>query len=370
MSETDLSGDTSGTYGGDIGFDDGGGNPADYGMNQSDFDFATNTGKETGGFGNNQTAQGIANYLAQPQFGLNRSNVIGMKNYDPTYAAALDISRGLNPGAVTGGLTVPSYLEPQIEGKYYSPVEKALVEMEPVGIMAMLGKGLQSLMDTAKGSFNDAKSALGLKGDAAGGLKDDDFTGMMSTRDDQLMSNMSQQGAGMSVTDPVVNTPSVNMGSIPQVSPTFDAFGNVTRDAGMSRFRDAFDQRGAGIASLLPEQNREANISVDDAVNPTSPFTDFNAKEYLDDFENSLRQRQIENNKRNRDRLLSGNKIADASTFNILQGLGTKFNPQINQILKENVNPNINFETGAKRDPFDPDKMMPYMGINIPFNIG
>ena len=63
-------------------------------------------------------------------------------------------------------------------------------------------------------------------------------------------------------------------------------------------------------------------------------------------------------------------QVADASTFNILQGLGTKFNPQINQILKENINPNINFETGARRDPFDPDKMMPYMGINIPFNIG
>jgi hypothetical protein len=330
VSETDLSGDTSGTYGGDIGFDDGGGNPDDYGMTQSDFDFATNIGKETGGFGTDQTAQGIANYLAQPQFGLNRSNVIGMANYDPTYAAALDISRGLNPGAVTGGLTVPSYLEPQIEGKYYSPVEKALVEMEPVGIMAMLGKGLQSLMDTAKGSFNDAKSALGLKGDAAGGLKDDDFTGMMSTRDDQLMSNMSQQGAGMSVTDPVVSTPNVNMTSIPTVSPTFDAFGNVTRDAGMSRFADQFGQINAGIASVAPNMAREANITVDDATR----------------------------------------QMADANTFNVLQGLGTKFNPQINQILKENVNPKLNFESGFRRDIDDPDKMMPYMGINIPFSTG
>ena len=330
MSETDLSGDTSGTYGGDIGFDDGGGNPDDYGMTQSDFDFATNIGKETGGFGTDQTAQGIANYLAQPQFGLNRSNVIGMANYDPTYAAALDISRGLNPGAVTGGLTVPSYLEPQIEGKYYSPVEKALVEMEPVGIMAMVGKGLQSLMDTAKGSFNDAKSALGLKGDAAGGLKDDDFTGMMSTRDDQLMSNMSQQGAGMNVTDPVVNTPSVNMTSIPTVSPTFDAFGNVTRDAGMSRFADQLGQINAGIASVAPNMAREANITVDDATR----------------------------------------QMADANTFNVLQGLGTKFNPQINQILKENVNPRMNFESGFRRDIDDPDKMMPYMGINIPFSTG
>ena len=160
------------------------------------------------------------------------------------------------------------------------------------------------------------------------------------------------------------------MGAIPKVSPTFDAFGNVTRDANASRLADQFGQINAGIASVAPNMAREANISVDNAVNPTSPFTDFNAKEYLDDFEKSLRQRQIENNKRNRDRLLSGNKMADASQFNMLQGLGSRFQPQINQFLKENINENINFESGFRRDTDDPDKMMPYMGVNIPFNIG
>jgi len=270
--ETDLSGDTSGTYGGDIGFDDGGGNPDDYGMTQSDFDFATNIGKETGGFGTDQTAQGIANYLAQPQFGLNRSNVIGTVNYDPTYAAALNISRGLNPGR-DSPLSVPSYLEPQIEGKYYSPVEKALVEMEPVGIMAMLGKGLQSIMDTAKGSFNDAKSALGLKGDAAGGLKDDDFTGMMSTRDDQLMSDMSQTGAQMNVTDPVVSAPaSVNMASVPQVSPMFDQFGNAYR-SGFDRNMAEMAQQSlsGGIASVAPSQAREVGDAMRNTFVTTTP---------------------------------------------------------------------------------------------------
>jgi hypothetical protein len=242
--------------------------------------------------------------------------------------------------------------------------------MEPVGIMSMIGKGLQSIMDTAKGSFNDAKSALGLKGDAAGGLKDDDFTGMMSTRDDQLMSDMSQSGARMNVTDPVVNTSNVNMGSIPQVSPTFDAFGNVTRDANASRLADQFGQINAGIASVAPNMAQEANINVNDAVKSTSPFTDFNAKEFVDNFENSLRQRQIENNKRNRDRLLSRNTMADASQFNMLQGLGSRFQPQINQFLKENINENINFESGYRQDPYDPNRMMPHMGVTIPFNIG
>ncbi len=39
--------------------------------------------------------------------------------YDPTFAAAFDISRGLDPTinlGGTGGLAVPSYLRPQIPG--------------------------------------------------------------------------------------------------------------------------------------------------------------------------------------------------------------------------------------------------------------
>ena len=212
------------------------------------------------------------------------SNITNASNYDPNFAALQMIGRGLTPNSALRNqisFDVPSQMLPQIEGslgpigpKFYSPVEKALVEMEPVGIMAMLGKGLQSIMDTAKGSFNDAKSALGFTGDAAGGLKDEDFTGLMGTRDDQQISDMSQIGAQMNVTDPVVTTPNVAMGTLPQVSPTFDAFGNVTRDANMSRFADQFGQINAGIASVAPSQAKEVGDAMRDTFGLTTVSTD------------------------------------------------------------------------------------------------
>ena len=83
-------------------------------------------------YGDDNTAQSIANYIAQPQVGLNRSNIRGMANFDPQYAAALSISRGLDPTnnpsygisglgvsnqPMIGGLPVPSSLRPQIEGE-------------------------------------------------------------------------------------------------------------------------------------------------------------------------------------------------------------------------------------------------------------
>ena len=63
-------------------------------------------------------------------------------------------------------------------------------------------------------------------------------------------------------------------------------------------------------------------------------------------------------------------QMADASAANFIQGVTSRFQPQINRFLKENIDPRINFESGFRRDTDDPDKMMPFMGVNIPFNIG
>ena len=146
-------------------FDDGYGDPSDYGMTQADFDTATSIGQAVGSGNEDSIAQAIANSIAQPQVGRNRSNVRGMANYDPEYAAALQISRGLNPGVNTGGLAVPSYLQPQLTGpiasdfrgsfnlepKYYSPVERFMqttlsdIAQSGPGIMGLVGKGLDSL---------------------------------------------------------------------------------------------------------------------------------------------------------------------------------------------------------------------------------
>lgn len=146
-------------------FDDGYGDPSDYGMTQADFDTATSIGQAVGSGNEDNIAQAIANSIAQPQVGRNRSNVRGMANYDPEFAAALQISRGLNPGVNTGGLAVPSYLQPQLTGpiasdfrgsfnlepKYYSPVERFMqttlsdIAQSGPGIMGLVGKGLDSL---------------------------------------------------------------------------------------------------------------------------------------------------------------------------------------------------------------------------------
>ena len=90
-------------------------------------------------------AQASANILAEPIAGRNRSNITnlvdartGQSLYDPVFAAALKISRGLNPGA-DSPLTVPSYLQPQVPGNkvlneagdrmmYGSPVERFFQE--------------------------------------------------------------------------------------------------------------------------------------------------------------------------------------------------------------------------------------------------
>ena len=217
-------------------------------FSQADMDFATAVGQQTGGFGDDNTAQVIANQLAQPQLGQNRSNIVGSSTYDPTFAAAFDISRGLDPTGNfqgTGGLAVPSYLRPQIESgrvdargepiRYSSGFERFL--QEDVTDFVKSGPGIVSLIGNfLSDNFNDAKKALGLDGSAKGGLKDEDFTGMMSTR-----------------------------------TPTFDAFGNVTRDANMSRFADQFGQINAGIASVAPNQAKEVGDAMRDTFVTTTP---------------------------------------------------------------------------------------------------
>ena len=124
-------------------FDDDAGSPADYGLTQSDFNTASAMGRIAGGTGTDADRQAVANFVAQPQVGLSRSNIPGMSNYDPEFAAALKISRGLNPAdaGITSVLRTPTYLQPQLLGdrldargepvRYYSPVERYMQETLP-----------------------------------------------------------------------------------------------------------------------------------------------------------------------------------------------------------------------------------------------
>ena len=154
-----------------------------------DMNFATAVGMQTAGAGSDDdsAAQFIANQFAQPQAGMNRSNIRGTANFDPQFAAAFDISRGLDPtnnfGGV-GGLAVPSYLRPQVQGDlvlneagdrmmYGSCFEKFIQETAPEIVRGFQNVGIGSLISqlgtSISEAFTDAKRAIGMTGKAEGG---------------------------------------------------------------------------------------------------------------------------------------------------------------------------------------------------------
>ena len=257
-------------------------------LSQADMDFATAVGMQTAGAGSDDdsAAQFIANQFAQPQAGMNRSNIRGTANFDPQFAAAFDISRGLDPtnnfGGV-GGLAVPSYLRPQVQGDlvlneagdrmmYGSGFEKFIQETAPEIVRGFQNVGIGSLISqlgtSISEAFTDAKRAIGMTGKAEGGLTAQELDMQQFDPTDRTLGDMSQQGAGMVVTDPVVSAPaSVNMGAVPQVSPLFDQFGNPYRTRADRNAAEAAQQvLSGGIASVAPTMAREANTNVVDAT--------------------------------------------------------------------------------------------------------
>mgnify|MGYP003134340754 CR=1 FL=1 len=145
---------------------------------QSDF----NTGSDE------QAQSNIASVLANVG---NRSNVRGTENYDPIFAQALAMSRGLLPGNRVAGdyygadkfkgmpdLARPSYLNPQIRGAdgtmYHSGGERFLQETlppfiqqirkaSPTGIIQTLIEQGQNVYEKGKGvlenTFGDEKKS-------------------------------------------------------------------------------------------------------------------------------------------------------------------------------------------------------------------
>ena len=108
-----------------------------------------------------------------------RSNVRNSVNYNPLYAQALNMSRGLQPGnrvegvyptsdnfynpnyidsANASNLQRPSYLQPQVAGQkgmYFSPVERFAQETDfsKFGLMGILG----SLLEAGKKTYESGK---------------------------------------------------------------------------------------------------------------------------------------------------------------------------------------------------------------------
>ena len=193
----------------DYGFDDGYGDPSDYGMSQTDFDDATQAGFDVSGvtssdFSTGDSAEdyssaimgqtplqavetfsgprGVADYILN-QTG-NRSNIRNAVNYDPLFAQALNIDRGLLPGNQVIGfyptasqfqgqqdLTIPMDMRPTISGRagefgpqYYSGVEKFLQEDAPEFVKSAMDMGIGGLFnkftDAITSTANSAKEAL------------------------------------------------------------------------------------------------------------------------------------------------------------------------------------------------------------------
>ena len=130
-------------------------------------------------------AQASANILAEPIAGRNRSNIVGSVNYDPTFAAAFDISRGLDPTnnfGGTGGLAVPSYLRPQVAGNkvlneagdrqmFFSPVERFLQEdlTDAIRSAQESGLGIPSLLSSGLGAIKSVFDGVSFLKDSKAG---------------------------------------------------------------------------------------------------------------------------------------------------------------------------------------------------------
>ena len=137
-------------------------------------------------------AQASANILAEPIAGRNRSNITnlvdartGQSLYDPTFAAAFDISRGLDPTnnmGGTGGLAVPSYLRPQVPGNkvlneagdrmmYGSPVERFFQEdlTDAIRSAQQSGLGIPSLLSSGLGAIKSVFDGVSFLKDSKAG---------------------------------------------------------------------------------------------------------------------------------------------------------------------------------------------------------
>jgi len=126
----------------------------------------------------NQAEETISNILANVG---NRSNIRGSTNYNPIFAQALNMSRGLQPGNRVAGdyygadkfqgiadLARPSYLTPQVPGEkgmYFSPLERGLQETLPGMIRSYqenfsIGGILDKLINKGEDVYEKGKSFI------------------------------------------------------------------------------------------------------------------------------------------------------------------------------------------------------------------
>jgi hypothetical protein len=168
----------------DFGFEDDFGFDDESALSQADFDtMAQSDNVDFDAYASQFDPVGIAQIITEPTVGgqprTNITNVGAGSNlaFDPTFAAALDITRGIDPTqniGGSGGLTVPSALRPQIEGRggqlYNSPVERFLQEnvtdlVQKGGIAGaflsnLIQSGVDKGIEIVKDGYNTSKDFL------------------------------------------------------------------------------------------------------------------------------------------------------------------------------------------------------------------
>ena len=235
-------------------------------------------------------AEAVASIIASPIAGdrVGRSNIINASNYDPRFAAALDISRGLDPTrnfGGTGGLAVPSYLRPQIEGsrgplapKYSSQGERFFQEILPnltqnIGIMPLISK-LGDKIFSSSGTTpiktaTDSPNILDkIKEDfiAAGKGVKRDFSKLTDLAAGAF-NYLTNPAGGTSTTDTNANTmtesafnPTVNYGQLPEEGEF--TFGSMPPNMYGFSETPTTDVYSEGILGLRPEEAKTAKDSM------------------------------------------------------------------------------------------------------------
>ena len=196
----------------------------------------------------------------------NITNVGGGSNlvYDPAFAAAIDIRRGIDPTnnlGGTGGVMVPASLRPQIQGEFYDPFgdkpmffsegEKFLQETLPgivqTGPVARIARGVGSFLGNL---FSEGKE---FARDATGGIKlpslqdiSEGFTNFMGRFRPRETDTNPMNMPMAAIRDEV---PRFNYGNIPSGF-TFGSMPNMN----------------TGIVSVDPRAARNANVNVAEAI--------------------------------------------------------------------------------------------------------
>ena len=171
----------------DFGFEDDFGFDDESALSQADFDtMAQSDNVDFDAYASQFDPVGIAQIITEPTVGgQNRTNITNANLtgsgsnlvFDPTFAAALDITSGIDPTrniGGSGGLTVPAALRPQIEGRggqlYNSPVERFLQEdvtdfVQKGGVAGaflsnLIQSGVDKGIEIVKDGYNTSKDFL------------------------------------------------------------------------------------------------------------------------------------------------------------------------------------------------------------------